>query len=76
MSEWISVEDRLPPEDERVWFWLIGKPPEECYHDTSGNPICPNAEPYMYICVWRGWSSVMKPAYWKPLPEPPKEQSK
>ena len=70
---WISVEDELPDENEVVIFWLVGKPPEECYHDTSGNPICANSEPYMYECKWRCWSPVMKPSHWQSLPNPPKD---
>ena len=72
VSEWISVEDRLPDPDEKVWFWLIPKSSEECPHDTSGKPIVSNAEPFMDICKWKCWGSLSKPTYWMPLPEPPK----
>lgn len=70
-SQWINVSDRLPDENEIVRWWLIGKPPEECQHDSCGNPIAPNCKPYMYECKYNCWSSVMKPSHWQSLPEPP-----
>lgn len=66
MSEWISVEDELPPSDEMV---LI------CWSDS------PEIEPekdFMDICVDTGcpfWSNSLndEPSHWMPLPKPPTE---
>jgi hypothetical protein len=72
-NPWISVEDRLPDENTKVFFWLIPKPPELCPHDTSGNPICATGdEPYWYICKWECWGALWMPTHWQPRPEPPK----
>ena len=65
--------DRWPDADEIVTWWLVGKPPEECQHDTSVNPIAPNCKPYMYECKFNCWSSVMKPSHWIRKPQPPIE---
>ena len=74
--KWVSVDDELPDENTKVWFWLVLKPVEERHHDSSGNPI-PSSDvvykPYKHVCKWNCWSSVMKPTHWKPLPSPPKE---
>ena len=69
--QWISVKDRLPPKESKVWFWLVPKEGVECPHNTSGKPICACADPYMYACKWTCWPSLMKPTHWMPLPEPP-----
>ena len=73
-SGWISVDERLPDENEEVWFWLIPKPPEECPCDSSGNHITSKGTPpFKSIHRWRCWGSLFKPTHWMPLPEPPKE---
>ena len=69
--KWISVEDRLPEEDIKVWWWLVPKLPHESPHDTSGNPIVAKFDPYMEVKRYRCWSSLTKPKYWQRIPEPP-----
>ena len=41
-SQWISVDDRLPCDNETVRWWLVGKTEEEAWKDSDGKPICPN----------------------------------
>ena len=73
--KWISVEDRLPDENTKVFFWLVAKEPKECPHDSSGNPITNYGilKPYMDIHRWNCWSGLSKPTHWMPLPEPPNQ---
>ena len=71
MSEWISVEDGLPPEDLKAWWWLVPKLPEECPHNTSGKPIVANFDPYMEVKIYGHWSCLSKPKYWQHIPDPP-----
>jgi hypothetical protein len=74
-NQWVSVDDQLPPEDEKVLFWLIPKPPEECMHDSSGNPILSNHPHYSYVCRWECWSAASKPTHWQPLLPAPQQSS-
>jgi len=74
-QQWIPVSERLPEMDEKVWFWLIPKEPEECPHDTSGNPITAKGEPaFKTICRWNCWGSLYKPTHWMPPPPPPESE--
>ena len=71
MSEWISVEDRLPPKYVSVLCYIPSLAPQmkwvqrvhECYIGPDG-----------------GWHSATAPAYrvevthWMPLPLPPMEK--
>lgn len=57
MSEWISVEDRLPDYDNQITNYLTIDGEGEidvCYFDEN---------------VWYGWQVT----HWMPLPEPPEE---
>lgn len=73
MSEWISVKDRLPEnEDEYVLAIASGRPKE--------NIIWQDAYVFAYYSPESGWYSDEYPeyegfevTYWTPLPEPPKE---
>lgn len=68
MSEWISVKDRLPEEEENVILYdgdevfcgnmeiMLGK---HCF----GNQKCDG------ICY--GWYEKKKITHWMPLPKPP-----
>ncbi len=69
MSDWILIKDTPPPKNEKLWFWLVGKTPEECLHDSSGKPICPNYKPFKLICKWKCWPSTMKATHWMALPD-------
>ena len=70
-NKWISVEDRLPPEDLKVIFWVIAKPDDECPKDSSGNIIRGNSKPHIDFCRYRCWSGLEKGTHWMLKPEPP-----
>lgn len=65
MSEWISVEDRLPDVDSFVI----------AYFSDDGVPSVLGVSEYIVECI-RGddyspiWSSI---THWMPLPEPPEQ---
>ena len=70
MSEWISVEDRLPDEDMSVLTCNING---QCSDDR---------EPVIAALDGRGWyepwplhESELYPTHWMPLPEPPGEST-
>lgn len=77
MTDWINVKDELPNKDVKVWFWLVPTLPEDCPHDTSGNPITVygKVKPYMEVHRWNCWSGLMSPTHWQPLPEPPTNET-
>ena len=58
MSEWISVEDRLPETGERVLIWKRQALEAVRYADKKFN---------------RFGRSIDNATHWMPLPEPPKE---
>jgi len=66
MSEWISVKDRLPQEDDPVLVWDIASPYSEFvdigYYDPHSAPDTGwRCNEYMNRSV----------THWMPLPEPP-----
>ncbi len=71
---WRSMDSA--PKNEIVDFWIVPKLPEECYTDTSGNPITAmNIEPYRRTCKFNGWGALFKAVAWMPLPAPPPSAS-
>ena len=69
MSEWISVEERLPPEKGE---YLVA------YHPCYWDHVYP--ETRTGIDTFRGKAAWAKKKYqrvthWMPLPEPPKEET-
>lgn len=69
MSEWISVKDRLPDNDDFVLVIVSGK---------VGNITLDNAFQLAQFSMDEGWILEMWPewedpnvTYWTPLPEPP-----
>ena len=72
MSEWISVQDRMPEKDGRylVWFertkaWGWVSPAIGYYwHDTLG-----------FSSQYNTRGVNMPVAYWMPMPKPPEEVS-
>lgn len=81
MSEWISVEDRLPDEDQYVVFASFYGGPGAVEFDSvvagrfwngSFHPDTEGLEASNYD----GGASItleMKPTHWMPLPPPPTE---
>jgi hypothetical protein len=66
---WRPIE--TAPKDEEAFFWLIPKPPEECYTDTSGNPIVArDGRARRFFGKWGRWSSLEKAIAWYPAPPP------
>lgn len=76
--EWISVEDRLPTNDDDV---LVYNPKDGIsigefdlakvhgYYEEDGSYFITNSG-------WEteySWAPYMSPTHWMPLPEPPKE---
>lgn len=69
MSEWISVKNRLPDNDDFVLVIVSGK---------AGNITLDNAIELAQFSMDEGWILEMLPewedpnvTYWTPLPEPP-----
>ena len=65
MTEWISVKDRLPEDDQTVFGHRIGRQaalPIICYYDKEENGFVP-------LFTWQAF--VVEIDYWMPLPEPP-----
>ena len=56
MSDWISVKDRLPNDNERVLVHVVGK------------PFNIDADRF-FNSRWVRWNGVV--THWMPLPEPP-----
>jgi len=62
MSEWIKVEDSLPPNDQEVLCWT-----------TLGVYLIGYQEDGVFDCDLRGvLGNPEKVTHWMPLPEPPK----
>lgn len=71
-NEWVSVEERLPPEHEPVLCIVNGKPKpnitlEEAYQLGSWN----KADGWI-IDEYLDWEDAVV-LWWMPLPDPPKE---
>ena len=72
MSDWISVKDRLPNDDDSALVIVSGK---------VGNITLDNAIELAQFSMDEGWILEMWPEwedpkvrYWMPLPKPPKEE--
>ena len=81
MSEWISVEERLPKDREPVWLRLsddrifVGL----LYMDFDGYSWCNSYGDFYYSAENEQWETFTTEAddeydvtHWMPLPEPPK----
>jgi len=72
-DEWISVEDRFPPDCESVLVWCKGMTPTSAYliYTSKNNPIC-----YM-VNDWDESDETIRiddVTHWMPLPAAPKEE--
>lgn len=71
MTDWISVEDRLPEYSEQVITY--SKPSKFNRLVTTGRRKCTDGTGE----VWQredGWEGIFEPTHWMPLPSPPGEQ--
>lgn len=60
------------PRSEKVIFWIIPKPLEECNVHSNGQPITSWNSPHFMFCEYGCWPSVDKAVAWM---EPPSEPS-
>ncbi|MGL5565462.1 MAG: DUF551 domain-containing protein [Plesiomonas sp.] len=81
MSEWISVEDRMPVEDQRIVFaefYQWGDGPTEFAASAAGqfwNGSFHLDKDGLEAENFDGYATItldFKPTHWMPLPEPPK----
>lgn len=67
MSEWISVEDRLPKHKEKLAFVFDGDHIiEDCFFLTKTNKFYEN--------VFKDSYQEIKVTHWMPLPDYPKKE--
>ncbi|NBU83429.1 MAG: hypothetical protein EBS21_02280 [Sphingomonadaceae bacterium] len=59
------------PRKEKVIFWIIPKPPEECNVDSNGQPITSWNSPRFMFCEYGCWPSVDKAVAWMEPPSGP-----
>lgn len=74
MTEWISVEERLP---EQEGWYLVYTMPDKKHKSVNKAEFRKGYEWNNFEPYWRGaggnWGNV---AYWMPLPEPPRTPQK
>lgn len=71
MSEWISVDERLPTDNDSVLVCI------KFVNDDSGESQCEVASVFDHPEAWRGENNSNNKCnwyvtHWMPLPEPPK----
>ncbi len=66
---WQPIE--TAPENETCLFWIIPRPPEECWCNTSGEPIYSWSKPEVRMTRKECWSALDKATHWMPLPGAP-----
>ena len=67
MSEWISVEERLPVMGEQVLLYW-----KHSNHIEDGAFYMEECSGGFYHSLFDGESLNEQPSHWQPLPEPPK----
>ena len=67
MSEWISVEERLP---ETASEYLVVYHP--CHWDAVSEKVCVGIDTFRGKTAWAK-KKYQRVTHWMPLPEPPKE---
>lgn len=86
--QWISVEDRMPPELHSIWFLLYGTPKwkSAMWREESDHVLVTVVfdDGTRYVSMGRThdgeWNTNISKAvhhtvtHWMPLPEPPKEE--
>lgn len=75
MNKWISVEDRLPDNDDMVLIW-----PQPCYgvdlHVGQYQKHREDGPSWLSVTYEDHWGVLCDPiavTHWMPLPEPPKD---
>ena len=69
MSEWISVEERLPEEKPYRLEFLIG-----CKSNGVVHEILYNSKTQKFVSIDKGNFELKNVTHWMPLPEPPEEK--
>jgi len=72
MSNWISIEERLPENDIRVI--VSGKRREQLINGLGdfNQPFVGEVRHFDDGCFVKGVNVEIKATHWQPLPEPPK----
>ena len=74
MLEWISCEERNPPEGEEVLVWYARQWPNDEKFFTTGGTLHKAFEDLDKLFWYNGRGEAMsgRVTHWMPLPEPPK----
>lgn len=71
-NPWRSIDSA--PRDEYLMFWIVPLGVDDCYTDTSGNPIRIDFKPHIMLNKYGRWSALSKATHWMPLPIPPNDK--
>lgn len=68
MSEWISVEDRLPKHSLHYDVWQGGDRVIDCFYSEENKVFYEYEKDH---CGYWGWEEMDDVTHWMPLPPPP-----
>lgn len=75
-TDWQPIETfPITLKNDKAWFWIVPKSPDETYVDGSGRPIMTSFEPYAFHGQYGGWSALIKATHWQPFYTPPPPRS-